>query len=293
MINKSHKVLITGAGGFSAKYLIQLLLKRKGLRLSYVELRSNDKKDWYKCDLGDFYSAHKIIQKIKPDQIYNLAGTFSGNYETDYKTNVTAVKNIFDSVLMAKIQCRILLIGSAAEYGNVPVYANPVSEDYPLNPASIYGLTKVYQTYLMKYYFSMFNMDIVMARAFNLFGKGISNKLFIGRLYEQIEEYKNGRVLKIIVGNLKSKRDYLDIKEAVKYYEVIMNYGIPGEIYNVGSGKSVNGSRLMQTILKENHISADAVVSRHNADKKAKEDVSDIYANVKKMSMLEKHIKDR
>lgn len=289
MDDEYAEILITGANGFSARYLASLLLNRKGVHLAYADLKVKNKKDWHKCDLADFKQTFQLLKKIGPGQIYHLAGAYSNDYDTDYKANVLTTKNILDSILKAKLKCRVLLIGSAAEYGNVSERDNPVAEDHPLNPVSVYGLTKVYQTYLMKFYFLIFDMDIVMARVFNLFGRDMPEALFVGRLYKQIEDYKKRHISKITVGNLDNKRDYIDVAEAVKYYETIMNYGIAGEIYNVGTGKSARSYDILQSALKENGLPMD-IVDKFNTGKHARADVADIYADLKKISLLKNNI---
>jgi len=136
----------------------------------------------------------------------------------------------------------------------------------------------------MAHYFNSKKINVVMARTFNLLGKEISEKLFIGRLYKQIAEYKEKKINKIKLGNLDNKRDYIKIEDAVKKYELIMNKGGSGEIYNVGSGKSISIKDLLSGILKENNLSMDNV-EISNFD--CRFDVKDIYAGINKLNKLE------
>ncbi|MBM3713821.1 MAG: NAD-dependent epimerase/dehydratase family protein, partial [Actinobacteria bacterium] len=206
------RVLIIGASGFTSKYLYNFI-NSPDKEIFFCDLvNAFDKKllrRWYKTDFSDFKEAYRIISEINPDQIYNLAGSFSNDFETDYRNNVLLTKNIFDSILKLNINTRVLIIGSAAEYGVINIKDNPIKEDYKLNPASIYGLTKVFQTNLMTYYFNSKKINVVMVRTFNLIGKEIHKKLFIGSLFKQISEYKEKKINKIIVGNLDNKRDYI------------------------------------------------------------------------------------
>jgi GDP-4-dehydro-6-deoxy-D-mannose reductase len=179
----------------------------------------------------------------------------------------------------------VLLIGSSAEYGAVPEEDNPVKEDHPLAPMSVYGLTKVYQTYLMRFYCALYGMNVVMARPFNLFGKGMSGKLFVGRVYEQIEAYRAGIISKIAVGNLQHQRDYIGVDQAIRYYAVIMQRGKVGEIYNVGSGASIKVRNLLRRILEENGLGMDVVEERAFTARN-KFDVKDLFADVSKLKAL-------
>lgn len=279
------RVLITGAKGFSSSHLIPLLTSEPGLELMYSDVEANKTKDWHPCDLGDYRSTFKLIEDLRPHQIYHLAGTFSNDYDADYRGNILTTKNLLDSCLDLDLRCRILLIGSASEYGAISQSDNPVNENYPLSPVSIYGVTKSFQTSLMKYYCKVRGMEIVMARPFNLFGRGLSNRLFVGRLYQQIREYKNGTSARIIVGNLDARRDYIEVGEAVKDYKLIMEKGISGEIYNVGSGKSISLRELLERVLHENDLSI-AVVEEKPRDDALKLDIKEIYADTTKIQSL-------
>jgi nucleoside-diphosphate-sugar epimerase len=279
------KVLITGSSGFTGTHLVKYLQQNSELEIDCVTRNKQQDNSGFICDLTDCNSVENLIQEIKPDRIYHLAGSFTNDYSVDYANNVISTKNILDSLIKSKISSRVLLIGSAAEYGLIKEEDNPVSENYPFNPASIYGLTKVYQTHLMQFYCQVHDMDIVMARTFNLLGKNISRQLFIGRVYQQIEEYKSGKIDKIILGDLESKRDYIDVQEAVKYYETIMVYGKTGEIYNVGSGNSVRLYDLLKSILLEYGLTIDIVETRLK-NYANKINVNDIFSDLSKVNLL-------
>lgn len=266
------KILITGAKGFSAFYLNAFLCQNPCYELFSIDIED--------CDLTQYSQTKKLLSSVKPDQIYHLAGSFTNLYEKDYANNVLSTKNIFDSLLALKTRCRVLLIGSAAEYG-VP-QKNPVSEEEPAKPMTIYGLTKAFQTQLMQYYCAVYQLDIVMARTFNLKGKGISQKLFLGQLYHQIEQYKKGKIAALAFGRLNAQRDYIDVQDAVVQYHKIMNQGLPGNIYNVGSGKPIQMSDLLLEILQENHLSIPIV----EAQKEDQSEVNAIFADIKKLHSL-------
>jgi nucleoside-diphosphate-sugar epimerase len=129
-------------------------------------------------------------------------------------------------------------------------------------------------------------MDLVMARTFNLFGTGMSDRLFVGKIYDQIRKYKQGAISKIEFGNLTSRRDFIDVADAVKYYELIMNYGASSQIYNVGSGKSIKIGDLIKKIFDEFDldISIIEVKTKYNS---INLDIDDIYADIKKLKALE------
>lgn len=279
------KVLITGAQGVSGRNLAALLGPDQGKRVYLTDLETASGHDRFSCDLTDAAAVEGMVAEIGPDQIYHLAGDYSHDYETNYRVNVLATKYLLDACLKQALCVKVLLIGSSAEYGVVLPGENPVREDHPLSPVSTYGLSKVYQTALMKYYRNVFAMDIVMARTFNLLGDGFSRKLFVGNLLQQIVDYKNGVIDKILVGNLENRRDYLHVSEAVRCYEIIMEKGLPGEIYNVGSGQSTKVDDILAEVIAENGIDRSAIGFLENISA-AKLDIRDIYADISKFSNL-------
>ena len=235
--------------------------------------------------MRDLKCANELIQKIKPDLICHLAGTFSNNYEIDYPANVLTTKNILEAVRGLVKNCRIMLIGSSAEFGIVEKDENPIIECRPLRPTSVYGLTKVFQTYLMQYYINAFSLDIVMARAFNIIGKGISNKLFIGRVYQQIQQLKNNEIKKIVVGNLDNERDYISIEDAIKHYIKILLYGKKGAVYNVGNGVPLKTRVILNKVLDEEEIDF-KFIETARSERDNIYDVPQIYADVSKLKDL-------
>ena len=278
-------ILVTGAGGFSGRHLIELLRGSSSAEVYCTSLTARNEDNWFSCDLTRKAAAAALIEHVRPDQVYHLAGRHSNDYRTDYRANVLSTLSLLESIVKTKPQCRVLLVGSSAEYGSVPKGDNPVKEDHPLAPMSVYGLTKVYQTYLMGFYCGLHNMDIVMARPFNLLGKGMSGKLFVGRVYEQIEAYKSGTIYRILVGNLQHRRDYISVEQAVSYYTLIMQRGKTGQVYNVGSGVSTRIRDLLQRILEENGLSMEAVEERA-FEGANKFDIKDLVADITKLKSL-------
>jgi GDP-4-dehydro-6-deoxy-D-mannose reductase len=279
------RILVTGAGGFSGRHLIQYLAGVPSTEIYCTSATPRTEKHWLFCDLAQKRAASKLIEQIMPHQIYHLAGLNSDDYRANYRVNVLSTRNILETIARTRSPCRVLLIGSSAEYGLVPETDNPVSEEHPLSPLSVYGLTKVYQTYLMKFYSSVYNMDIVMARPFNLLGSNAPVNLFVGRVYQQVEAFRAGDISRILVGNLQNRRDYIPVERAVRYYALIMNRGKSGEIYNVASGRSICIRDLLERILNENGLSMAIVDEQEPADRN-KVDIRDLVGDIRKLMAL-------
>lgn len=275
------KVLVTGACGFTGRHLVSALLSQ-GSEVVCIDV-AGDAPGLIRLDCSDADSVKGLYRHVRPDRIYHLAGSFQNDYEIDYRTNVLSTRGLFEAMLEAGRATRILIVGSAAEYGSV--VNNPVSEEQQLRPRSIYGLTKMFQTELMRYYVAQKGIEAVMARPFNLYGEGVSRSLFIGKVYGEIERYKKGEITKIVLGNLQNRRDYLHVERAVADYQTIMERGERGNVYNVGSGQSVKTADLLNKILSENGIPLDVVEERPDPHPD-RFDVQDIYADISRLKQL-------
>ena len=159
-----NRILVLGSEGFIGKKFIEFQ-KAHGFpnkNLFSVDIREVKRHNFYKCNASNYESLNNIIQKIIPDEIYNFSGSFSNVFEIDYMNNVMVSKNIFDSLIQNKqTDCKVLINGSAAEYGFIKKKDCIINEDYPLNPISFYGLSKVYQTFLAKTYFLRNNIKVL------------------------------------------------------------------------------------------------------------------------------------
>lgn len=279
------KIVVLGSSGFTGRNLIHRLKKEQGIEVIGVDYLSDGREGSYMCDLKDLEEVMKLLSKVKPDQIYNVAGSISNSYEECYASNVVITKNILDVMESIKLIGRVLLVGSAAEYGLVSADDLPVKETQTPNPVSIYGLTKVYQSVLMRTYRNLYDLDIVMVRPFNLIGEGISESLFPGRLQRSIEDLKSGKIERIKTGSLNARRDYIPIDDALVYYQLVMDKGVTGETYNVGSGRSVLLRDLLRGLLSKEGLDM-SVVDEMPVQEKNKLDVPDIYGDISKLKNL-------
>lgn len=281
-------ILVTGASGFVGRHLLAHLKNNSDANCIGL-IRNSSKKnedDTVICDLNDKAQIDKLVKKLQPSLIFHTAGSFSNDFETDFQNNVVCTKNILDSVKENSPTSRVLLMGSAAEYGEISNHENPVAEDHPLNPISIYGWSKAAQTQLAQLYVKTYSVNIVIARTFNLIGKGMSDKLFVGRVEKQINAVLSGEAENIFVGNLDAERDYIDIESACAMYYIIATKGKIGEAYNVGSGSAISMKQLLNNLLDQAGLDESVVDKKTNNKNTPHSEVSVIYANMTKFTEL-------
>lgn len=276
-----------GATGFTGRALCRHLSENSARTVQVVKASISARGDpeVTECDCSKGDDVNHLLVTVKPHEVYHLVGSFSKEYETDYISNVLCAKNIFDAVLRQRgSRARVLVVGSAAAVGLVKRADLPVKETITLSPVTMYGLTKATQALLAASYARMYHLDVVVARAFNIVGYGISQQLFVGRLVAQIAAYLRGDIRRIVVGNLLNKRDYLDIRDVVAAYCCIMTRGKQGELYNVGSGTSIRIRRLLDLFLKAFDIPEKAI--KCEAVATGRQDLRDIRCSNAKLRAL-------
>lgn len=244
-------VLITGATGFSGRHLAARLATDPTVELHLTARRTID--SYSRCDLANAGAVFDLLRRTRPHQIYHLAGTFTNQLDVDVRANVGFTQNLIAAARRLALHCRILLIGSAAEYGTVCSADNPIGESQPLRPVSPYGWSKLGQTRLMRAAAAP-TVELLMARTFNLFGAGMSPRLIVGRVHAWIAEHRRGGTQPLVLGPLDQIRDYLPIVDAADEYRRIMRYGRPGEIYNVGAGRPTPVRTMVHNLLRQHHI---------------------------------------
>lgn len=248
------KILVLGINGFTGKHFQDFIVKNKLLKeASFVGADQAIEKridiDYKKIDLSCYKDFENLILDVAPDYIINFAGIFSSKSFSELEDiNAGIARNMFEIILRNRLAVKnILLIGSAAEYGLNSNF--PISEEAQLNPVSPYGVSKVIQTVYANYYYANFGANLNIARTFNVAGRYLSPLLSVSSFVEQIRKARNGD--KILVGNLNTKRDFLDIADVVNaYWKILMN-GKRGQVYNVCSGKSLYMKDALDFLIKK------------------------------------------
>lgn len=266
------QILITGITGFVGEYLAEYLLsieKDSAIHGTYHSesglARIGDLKKrltLHQVDLNDAAKVVSLIQSIKPQEIYHLAAlsSVSDSFKRPAETlitNIASEVNLFEAVRsLNEPSVRILVVGSSEMYGNVQPSDLPLSEDTPLRPASPYAVSKITQDYLALQYYNSYKIQTLRARPFNHIGPRQSEKFVVPSFAKQIAEIEKGKRDPVIkVGNLTPKKDFTDVRDIVQAYHLLMQKGVPGEAYNIGSGKSVAIQELLAILLSCSNVS--------------------------------------
>ncbi len=246
-------ILITGASGFIGRYLADFLLKKeKDKIIGCARKKANLPIPFESVDLADKEAVNNLLKKYLPQEIYHLAGytnnarSFSEPAKAIF-SNLTITANILQAVKELRLKSRILIVSTVQVYRN----ASFINEDSPLQPASPYALSKQLSEEIAFYYHRNFSLDVVVVRASNQIGPEQSRDYVASKFAYQIAGIIEKRFpAELKVGNLKAMRDFLDVRDAVYGYWLVMKKGKSGEIYNLASGKTISIERLLEEFLK-------------------------------------------
>ena len=107
---------------------------------------------------------------------------------------------------------------------------------------------------ISKVYCKAYDMKVIMVRSFNHIGPNQSSTFVISDFCKQVAEIEKGVRSPILkVGNLNAKRDFLDVRDVVRAYTKLIQFGKSGETYNVGRGQSIKISEVLNIILKNSN----------------------------------------
>lgn len=225
------KILVTGSSGFVGRHLVKYL-KTKKHQVIPLDV-----------DLLNATAVESSLSKINPDGVIHLAAIAAvGESLTSpakiLRNNIFAQLNLLEALKRKKSSARILIIGSADEYGQTS--DKPIDENFPLLPTSPYAVSKVAQDFLGLQYHLSYGLNIIRVRPFNHIGEGQSTGFVVPDFAKQIVEIEmSGKPGNILVGNLNAQRDFTDVLDMINAYELALIKGKPPEVYNLGSGRSI------------------------------------------------------
>ncbi|MBU3714010.1 MAG: NAD-dependent epimerase/dehydratase family protein [Ferruginibacter sp.] len=265
--DRRMKLLITGINGFVAQHFLRFLtLNDKSFTIlgisrskqmidpdSFPELNLTIQQ----ADLLDKSKVGEIIKNFRPDFLLHLASVSSVGHSwlqplESFVNNTNIFLNLVEQLRIENIPCRILSIGSSEEYGIVTTDDIPITEKCKLNPISPYAVARVSQEMISEIYHKGYGMDIVMTRSFNHIGPGQKDVFVISSFAKQLAKIYLFPDLekKVVVGDNSIIRDFIDVRDVVKAYYLLLKNGVSGEIYNICSGNGISIKDVLEKMRK-------------------------------------------
>ncbi|GAC1392499.1 MAG: GDP-mannose 4,6-dehydratase [Candidatus Saccharimonadales bacterium] len=255
----AHKVLVTGVNGFVGRHLVRELFSR-GCIVSGVGLDENIDPSIKNILAGYFFcdiTSKGDVSRLPLDNydvIINLAGLANvgesfNDPELYMRVNVETISIMGELLCLKKSQTKILAVSTGSVYD--PMQEMPLSETSKLvTKSSPYTLSKIA---MEKRISELKNngLNCIIARPFNHIGPGQRPGFLLPDLYFKITDaLKDNR--DILVGNLKTRRDYTDVRDVVKAYACLALEKVARhDVYNVCSGRSISGEELLKKLVSK------------------------------------------
>jgi len=241
----TETMLVTGGAGFAGGHAL-VRYAGGGRLVAWRRPRGSAARpiagvEWQAVNLTDHDAVVRHIARLAPTVIVHLAGapnvrTSWQNVVPHVRTNVLGTHHLLEAVRLAGHRCRVLVVSSAQVYQASEV---PLDEHAPLVPSSPYGLTKLAQEQLALRSVIEDGLAVVVARPFNHAGPGQAADFALPSFARQIARIEAGLERPIIrAGNLDARRDMTDVRDVVDAYLLLAACGLPGEAYNVCSGRA-------------------------------------------------------
>lgn len=234
-MNQQGKLIITGASGFTGQHACAHFLK-SGYDITAVSRkRMNIEGSIHAecCDLINGNDVNNLIKRTKPKYLLHLAGqshvgeSWSEPVST-LEANTMSTAYLIDAIRKESPDCKIVIVGSALQIDPSSISSIP----HP------YSLSKTLQVLIAQSWAFLYNMNIIIAKPSNLIGPGVSNGVCSIFAKKIAEMEKKGMEKVLEVENLEVQRDFLDVRDAVRAYDLLLNRGQPGETYDVASGNN-------------------------------------------------------
>jgi GDP-4-dehydro-6-deoxy-D-mannose reductase len=244
------KLLVTGASGFAGRNLLKLLQSQDpkpalyGWHRGQIETGQYPGINWSQVDLIDADAVERAIARTRPTHLIHLAA--ASNVGSSFRTpaltweiNAIGTLNLMESLWRSSPETRVVMISSAAVYGQAFAAGRAVDEDAVPLPLDPYGASKLACEILAGVYLRR-GLHVLILRPFNYLGAGQIGNLVIPTFTQQLARIKcEQSPPRLLVGNLETTRDFLHIRDVVRAYWDVLRFcdDIPsGTVMNVSSG---------------------------------------------------------
>jgi len=254
---KNKIALITGINGQDGSYLSEFLLE-KGYEVHGTLKRNSVAENQtarldnifelinlHYADLTDLSSLISVIQKVNPDELYNLAAQSHVRISFDqpiYTANVTGLGtlNLLEAVKLIKPSIKIYQASSSEMFGNCIDVDGYQRETTPMNPVSPYGCAKVFSYNIAKNYRNSYNMYISNGILFNHESPRRGTNFVTNKVCKEVVKIHLGLSNELKLGNLDATRDWGHAKDYVEAMWLILQQDTPNDyVCSTGISHSV------------------------------------------------------
>ncbi|MBN1886255.1 MAG: GDP-mannose 4,6-dehydratase [Candidatus Krumholzibacteriota bacterium] len=259
------KALVTGACGFVGRYLVDELVSfnwdvaatdildapppagvtipGEGTRTLPPPAASGGS-SYRRCDLTDPVSAAALVEETSPDAVFHLAAQSSAGRSFDdpfgtIRTNLFGTLGLLEALRRSPRGRKtvFLSVSSSEEYGRRPREEMPLREESRIEPVSPYAVSKAAQGMLALQYGTCHGLPVIVTRSFGHTGPGQSDMFVLPAFARRCARVRLGLDEPVVrTGNIDVERDFLDVRDVVRAYRLLVESGSRGRVFNVCSG---------------------------------------------------------
>jgi GDP-4-dehydro-6-deoxy-D-mannose reductase len=228
------RALVTGSNGFVGHHLLAHLLDNGD------EVLGIDRD----VDVTDEVAVRKVFETYRPDVTYHLAALTHVGESWDHaneftRVNVVGTHRVLDAAFDAVPSSTTVVVSTSEVYGIVREEDQPLRETFRVAPANPYSSSKVEAEHVAHDAMRLRGQRVVIARPFNHLGPGQSTTFVVPALVTRLLDAREHGDDHIAVGDLSTRRDFSDVRDVVRAYRLLAQFGLSGEVYNIASGQDV------------------------------------------------------
>ncbi len=262
-------ILITGITGFVGSHLADYILEHHPEYRIVGLTRWRSPKDnihhlldaitLEQGDLTDLPSLKYILQTHQPQFIFHLAAQSYVDFSfrspvATLQSNVIGTANLLEAIRELKASTGydpvIHICSSSEVYGQVTKREIPIRETNPFRPASPYAVSKVGEDMLALQYWLSWKIKTIRTRMFTHTGPRRGEVFALSNFAKQVAAIEAGKQKPVVrVGNLNSVRTWMDVRDAVKAYWMLVHKCTPGEVYNIGGKETKTIGEMLDILL--------------------------------------------
>ena len=261
----TKKALIFGVTGQDGSYLSEFLLKknylvhgvkRKSSSFNTVRIDhifNNKKFKLHYGDITDALSVSNLINKIRPNEIYNLAAQshVQVSFELPYYTsevNAIGVLNILESIKNSNLKIKFYQASTSEMYGNS--LSKMQNEKTEFKPRSVYGISKLFAHQLVINYREAYNLFLSNGILFNHESPRRGETFVTKKIIDFFKNYKKGKNSTLELGNIYAQRDWGHAKDYVEGIWKILQHKKPDD-FVISTAKMLSVKNFVNRVAKK------------------------------------------